>query len=262
MPFPLTQRIIYKNNPLDRVICQLRFPPILKIESEVPARFQEMIRQDFPNFSERVEFRIEVPNPMDAAPEVMGQLVKSSATKNYEFASEDAFWKVNLTRGFITLTANNYDRWENFRAKLLMPLQALTEIYAPSYFTRIGLRYINVVRRSKLGLSNVRWDELLKPHILGMLASPDLQGEITSCESRNDIDLKELRGTVRIVTRFVEAKDNGEPSYMIDSDFFSASKIQVGAALESLDAFSLKGTTLFQWCITERLHRAMEPSNL
>lgn len=262
MPFPLTERIIYKNNPLDRVICQLRFPPILRIESEVPARFQEMIRQDFSNFSERVELNIEVPNPTEAAPEALGKLVKSSATKNYEFVSEDELWKVNLTRNFISLTANNYDRWENFRTKLLIPLQALTEIYGPTYFTRIGLRYINVVRRSKLGLSNVRWDELFKPHILGMLASRDVQDEITTCESRYDIELKELRGTVRIVTRFVEAKDNGEPSYMIDSDFFSTNKVHVSAALENLDSFSRKGTTLFQWCITERLHIAMEPETL
>ena len=54
MPFPETsQKIIYKKNPLDRVICQLRFPPILKIDTELPDKFQESIRNDFPEFQEK-----------------------------------------------------------------------------------------------------------------------------------------------------------------------------------------------------------------
>jgi len=32
MPFPEVKRVIYEHNPLDKVICQLRFPPILRIE--------------------------------------------------------------------------------------------------------------------------------------------------------------------------------------------------------------------------------------
>ena len=61
MPFPNVPRVTYRNNPLVQVICQLRFPPILKIDAEVPADFQESIRKDFPKFSERNEFRVELP---------------------------------------------------------------------------------------------------------------------------------------------------------------------------------------------------------
>ncbi|MCH7755956.1 TIGR04255 family protein, partial [candidate division KSB1 bacterium] len=55
MPFPEVKRVIYKKNPLDRVICQLRFSPILKIDAEIPAEFQDMIRADFPNYSEKTD---------------------------------------------------------------------------------------------------------------------------------------------------------------------------------------------------------------
>ena len=46
MPFPVTKRIIYKKNPLVEVICQLRFPPILSIDTEIPARFQGAIKKN------------------------------------------------------------------------------------------------------------------------------------------------------------------------------------------------------------------------
>ena len=59
MPFPEVKRIIYKKNPLDKVICQLRFPTILKIEKEIPAEFQERIRKEFPNYSESTEWNVD-----------------------------------------------------------------------------------------------------------------------------------------------------------------------------------------------------------
>ena len=51
MIFPDTPRETYRHNPLKEVICQLRFPPILKITTASPAEFQEKIRSNFPLYS-------------------------------------------------------------------------------------------------------------------------------------------------------------------------------------------------------------------
>ena len=61
MPFPEVERVIYARNPLDQVVCQLRFPPILKIDAEIPAGFQDRVREDYPNFSETSGWQLEVP---------------------------------------------------------------------------------------------------------------------------------------------------------------------------------------------------------
>ena len=45
--FSTETRCIYKKNQLAEVICQLRFPEILTIETTIPAQFQEAIREDF-----------------------------------------------------------------------------------------------------------------------------------------------------------------------------------------------------------------------
>ena len=60
MPFPPAQRVLYNKSPLEQVICQLRFPPILRIDSDLPADFQDRIRNQFPNFGEASEFKLEV----------------------------------------------------------------------------------------------------------------------------------------------------------------------------------------------------------
>ena len=41
-------RFIYSSNQLGEVICQLRFPDILSIETKLPADFQDAIRAEFP----------------------------------------------------------------------------------------------------------------------------------------------------------------------------------------------------------------------
>ncbi len=69
MPFPSANRVIFKRNPLKEVICQLRFPPILKIDSEIPANFQDLIRNEFPKYKETGEQReIPIPNPDELEP--------------------------------------------------------------------------------------------------------------------------------------------------------------------------------------------------
>ena len=48
-------RQIFKRRQLLEVICQLRFPDILKIESTDPAEFQDRIRGEYPQYQKKVE---------------------------------------------------------------------------------------------------------------------------------------------------------------------------------------------------------------
>jgi uncharacterized protein (TIGR04255 family) len=260
MPFPETQRVIYQKNPLDQVICQLRFPPILKIDTEIPAIFQEKIRKDFPNFTET---KLEIPlNATGKIPIDISSILQSSGTKNHEFSSEDGSWKINLTRTFLAITSNDYSRWENFVDKINLPLSALIEVYSPGYFSRVGLRYINIIKRSSLDLDNVDWNDLIKPYILGILGSTNVGKNVKNFENKYEIVLSDKKSIVRIVTKFVVAKDNGETCYSIDSDFFNTSRTDIDNVMQILNFFNSRGSRLIQWCITNRLHEAMKPQEL
>lgn len=264
MPFPEAPRVIYKKNPLDRVICQFRFPPILKIETEVPAKFQEDIRVEFPEFKEKLETALPMPKGihLEIPMEVLRQVVPSS-TKNYEFESGDGVWRINLTRTFLALTCTKYERRSLFQEKLARPLKSLIEIYKPAYFSRVGLRYIDIIRRSVLGLDKVAWKELLQPHILGLLGTPDdVSQNIQNLEAKYEIRLEDGSSMARIVIGLVDWPERNEECFMIDTDFFNTGKIATPDVMGKLDYFHTRGSRLIQWLITERLHKAMDPEEL
>jgi uncharacterized protein (TIGR04255 family) len=243
------------------VICQLRFPPILKIDAEIPAAFQDSIREDFPDLKESSAWKMEESQgvkgtiPLD----VFRQILQSLPEKNYEFSSENGQWKLNLTRTFIALTANSYERWERYREKLERPLKSLVEIYSPSSFSRVGLRYIDVIKRSKLQLCDVDWNELLQPYILGIRSSAEVGKYVQNIQSQYEVRLSDRESVVRIITKLVEAPEGGEECYMIDSDFYKIGKIDIDTAVNRLDYFNVRASRLIRWCITERLHQALGP---
>jgi uncharacterized protein (TIGR04255 family) len=261
MPFPDAARVIYNKNPLAQVICQVRFPAILKIDSEIPAVFQERIRQEYPIFNQTIPITLQVPENLKGQipPDAFGKLIDTSGMKNQEFSTEDNQWKVNLTRSSLALSATNYRRWEQFRTRLETPVRALLETYSPAYYTRIGLRYVNIIRRSLMDLAGVSWSELIEPHMLGPLSSPTVADRIKSSQSINEILLADDVSTVRIMTALVPAEPGGELCYVIDGDFFNEEKTGLQAAFEKLDFLNLRASRLIRWSITDRLHQAMEP---
>jgi hypothetical protein len=50
MPFPAAERVTFQKNPLNEVICQLRFPPILKIDHHEPGRMSMVFRSALRSF--------------------------------------------------------------------------------------------------------------------------------------------------------------------------------------------------------------------
>jgi len=183
--------------------------------------------------------------------------------KTYQFSSDDDVWQINLTRSSISLTTTGYETWEKFRERLVGPLSALRDVYGPASYSRIGLRYVDVIMPSELGLAEVDWTELLQPHILGPAASRGVGAAVYAFESVSEIRLEDGRSVVRLISRMVEAKhDTEEQCYMVDSDFFNNDRTPLEEAMDKLDYLGERGSRLFRWCITKRLYKAMEPESL
>jgi uncharacterized protein (TIGR04255 family) len=260
LPFPASPRVVYEKNPLVVVICQLRFPPILLIDAELPARYQDRIRGQYPLLEEKpgIELPPEVPKIFAAE---FGQ----SAWKNYNFSSTDGSWTVNLTRDFLALTARKYQKWEEFWQHLAEPLAALVEIYKPVYFTRLGLRYQDVIRRSSLGLVQPPsppqpWSDLLEPYILGPLARREIAGETDTHRGEFRVALPDSAGSAHV--RHGLMRLDGEECYAIDTDFYDERQTQIGDAHVRLDNLKRQAGRLFRWCIKDSLHRALGPREI
>lgn len=255
--FADSPRVIYKKNPLINVTCQLRFPAILRVDLELPARFQEQVRSEYPIYQEQLG-PFQPVAPAEASPAVAGQLsFTAKRVTNHNFVSADRAWFLGLTRDSIALTTPSYTRWEDFLEHLRLPVLALRECYAPAFFTRIGLRYQDLIQRSKLGLSDQPWSALLKPHIAGALGVSELAPRISGMLTQLQIDL--VPGRLTINHGLAEVQDK-EECYLIDNDFYIEQQTDVDACFPILQDFNKQSGRLFRSCINERLHVAMEPS--
>lgn len=262
MLFSEYERCAYARSPLVEVICQLRFPAILSINSKEPAEFQEAIRKDFPRYTARQE---------QPAPKLIGlggptpKLEPQPPVTNYNFISVDGAWKINLTSTFIALSTLRYQRWEQFAHQLDKPLAQFIQIYQPAFFERIGLRYVNAVSRRALGLEDLLWDDLFQGPYLGILGEPDVEeSDVTKCS----IDIESvLAGGCRMKVHAGPGLINGgkvdkEVKFILDGDFSAAGNLtaeQVPNRLEDLHRYAVR---LFRGAITTELHNAMGPAPL
>lgn len=244
-------RCIYRKNQIAEVICQLRFPEILAIEATPPAQFQDAIRSRFPVFSRRQEPGH--PSGGSGAPTII----------NYQFASADGIWRINLTASFISLSCSRYVRWEEFAQQLDLPLTAFLRIYHPEQFDRIGLRYVNFISRSALGLDAVPFAKLIAPCYLGPLA---VEGVSETATVRCSVDFDTaLKGGCRVKYHAgpgmvkVHGVPDNEVKFVLDQDLYMPGKIPVNLSAGALHTLHGQAYPLFRAAISDRLHDAMQP---
>jgi len=254
MQFPDSPRVKYRNNPLVEVICQLRFPKILRIEAEIPLAFQEAIRAEYPVF-----------NTTQSVPLLIGissvsQSTFANQSRAYEFVNQKGDWKISLTSDFISLSTVDYQCWEEFRERLSNVISVLDEHYSPPYFVRTGLRYQDFISRSQLRIENSPWQNLFKASLLGILTTNELkQEDIIESLSIFACRLDFAEAMVRVQHGTGQKEDTKEIGYLIDSDFFTDSPMETKDVATTLELFNQEAGRLFRWCITDELQQALEP---
>ena len=255
--FSNEERCLYAKSPLIEVICQLRFPTILKIENQAPYEFQELIRADYPNYSVKEERQ----NAQNGA---------QTTAKNHQFISLDGGWKVNLTKDFVSLSSHRYTRWEDFAKRLDRILANLIGVYHPACFTRVGLRYINAFNPRLLELEGTPWRELITPGYLGLMADEDVPENAFSKNEQNinvalpggsRANIKSGKGMLRKVDNRTRAVAD-EPVYMLDIDVYMEGNNELSHIAPALNIVHSNADSLFRGAVTETLHDAMEPQLL
>ena len=250
-------RCLYRANQLAEVICQLRFPEILSIEANAPVAFQEAIRADFPQFQRRQE----APAPKITGAPGRFSLENQPSTINYQFASADGVWRVNLTSKFISLTCGKYTCWEDFAGQLDKPLAAFIKIYKPAYFERVGLRYLNFISRSQLGLEGTPFSQLIAPCYLGPLAEEDV-AEPSASRCSVDAEMA-IRGGCRVKLHAGPGlvKRNGqedkEVKFIFDQDLYMPGQLPINLSAGALQTLHNQAYSIFRGAITDTLHDAM-----
>jgi len=261
-----SERVIYKKTSLIQVVCQIRFPRILSINEKAPTDFQEQIREQYPLYNVAVEQQQQVFVPMDV--KVSFPSTWNEWSKIHTFSSQDKAWAITLTSTYLALTTSAYKRWEDFLEHLTRSLEALKQIYKPAFFERVGLRYVNAVRRSQLLMDeSTPWKDLIEPFALGFLLNDSFASEeVISYVSTTEVKVgKDALARINTSTGYMETEmrqPKPELSFIIDSDLFFGVRKRLDEIYEALPYLNQWARKLIQSIITEKLHNAMEPEKI
>ena len=262
--FPDSPREEYRNNPIEEVICQFRFPSILKIGTTAPAEFQDSIRRQFPLYQ-----------PQDALPPMPEQvrgvlsqlgienLLGSQFPSVHQFVTEDGTSTVSLQTDFIALRVTKYERWEVFREQLESIERSFRNIYEPQFYSRVGLRYRDVIVRENLGLDGVAWSELLNRDLVGFYGQYGASELVTQAVAATQMKLPNVENAQITLQHGLQAQTDETPSiYFIDTDIATEQRTELDDAFLLLDQFNRAAGNIFRWAISDILRDAMEPAPL
>ena len=239
--FPQREDVRLERAPLAEVICQVRFPPILRIASEQPVAFQEWVREQFP--------QLEVEQGVLVHMEPLGATPPSAKPEPriFRFKSPDGNTTVSLALNFYALSTTSYTHWKDFLELLQLVNEAAREVYNLPYAVRVGLRYINRLTFENTGTSSVRelW-EILRPELTALLRKDCWDEPVEMLNQLLITGEENERLTLRSGFRGEE-----EPVFLLDFDYYAEGNIP----LENLSALCQRYHDViynaFRWCIRE-----------
>lgn len=142
--------------PVIYVLCQVRFPVLLKMDKHVPD-IQEALRKDFPRFARESVRSLELSGVPDGDP-----VVSQSVEDRWTFMNKNRDAGFILRGGDLVFHTSAYTRFSDFSDQLAIGLRALGSIDI-GLVERIGLRYVDYL--TPMNGKEVR--DYMKPSMLG-----------------------------------------------------------------------------------------------
>lgn len=240
--FPHQPDIRLANAPLAEVICQVRFPPILRIADEDPSGFQERIRNRFPLVELEHGLLVRLPG-LGAK----GEPAAEPQTRIFRFHSQDRLTAVSLAVDFFALSTKAYVDWDSFADNLRLATRAVTQVYRPTYATRIGLRYVNQFTRANTGCETIReLLEILRPELTAH-AHNEIWGDAIQMDCR--LLLADEPAKLTLGTRY--AQEDGEPVFVLDLDYYVEGQLSLKRLVEQCAKFNQVIYRAFRWAIRD-----------
>jgi len=223
----------YKRNFLHQAVCELRFPTLMELgEPRPPADLVKALRKEYPY----LELANEVSLGIGAN--------SSNNTHTHIFRSTKLTWTVSLKQSSLSVETTAYTDYAHMKERVLRIVEAASKIIDSDFFTRIGLRYINIIDSSNnpvLGWVNPELvGPLLSGHFKGIheyAGKLQLAADDGGCLLQHGIVLKQKQAAGETI-----------PQYLLDIDVFR-NEIQLSNTGEALDAMHAQAFDVFDWAI-------------
>jgi uncharacterized protein (TIGR04255 family) len=251
--FPAVEDVHLENAPVREVICQVRFPTILRITREEPVEFQERIRKRFPVLEAERQVVIETEGMKP------GGRAKFPPTV-FRFHNRNRTQSVSLAPDFYALSVTDYKHWTDFSACLDHIARAAQEVYTIPYATRIGLRYINVLGPTFAGANefsevlDLLRDELTVMLKTDVILSPKL--------AHHRIEM--LADSNQFTFRYGMIREGTppEPRFLLDFDHYAEGELDLDDLLSRCERYHRHIYNAFRWCIAENKLSFFQPASM
>jgi uncharacterized protein (TIGR04255 family) len=230
----------YRRNFTRQVVCEFRFPTLLSFgDPQPPKALVSALRKQYPVLELGKEVSI-------------GLGESGSPTLSHILKSPKLTWQVALKKESLSIETSRYVNYKEFRSRVAEVLQATIPLIDSDFFTRVGLRYVNVVTTDgKMPLSD--W---INPALVGIVEQHGfsginelagrlrLQGDDGGCFLQHGVKPKEPSP---------QSEDDSVavPDYILDIDTYR-DEVMTAEALSTLDGIRIQAYSMFQWAIGQR----------
>src|SRR5262245_19662984 len=250
----------FPNPPLRLVSFELRFPVRRRVATRpVWDAFEEALATELPIVELLVREEDERQLPVDRHEPVLRR-----TTVNRDSV-------VTLRYGGLTVETTAYDSYEKLRSCINAAIEALESLATVPSVTRLGLRYINEIRVSGVGLTIDSWRPYVNPALLAStdsgspagLSTSWLQGGLgfhsTDGPEHTYVQYAPLGSSSVEPDGVLQLQGLSGPCFLLDIDSFlvDSTKEPVAATrkevLSAVDRLHDSVEAVFEWSITESL---------
>ena len=237
---PAQSPVTFKQNFIKTAVCELRFPTLLELEVRPPHAFQARIRKIYPFYEAQVIEQVGASDPI-------------LHEQSYIFRSKDRHWTVTVKSSSIALETAKYESFEHFFERFSQLMDYARDLIDSDFFTRVGLRYINVV---PIGLPIEGW---IEPALIAPILS-GVTGDVRSYASVIHGQLE--RGGYSFRHGFKSAGDGGSvndsssETYNLDFDYFGEN-VEIQKVPDLVKYFHDMNFSFFYWCLGPKAREAL-----
>lgn len=238
--------VVFDHAPLVRVLCQIRFPPVLSLLTVAGVTgFQAGIREHYPTL---------LPAEPNAFIQVSrDQVGVETQPPVWRFVDQERQWTVGLAANFVSLETPTYTHIDEFLERFQHVLSVLHRTIRPATSLRIGMRKVNIIEvhgRDSSSLTGAVRRELLGP--ISVEGFPALiSGYFSQLVFEEEYNQLVVRHGLA-----AEDEDSDQESlrFVIDLDYFTERPYDVDGTdslVDLLRHFSDGMTSFFHWSVED-----------
>lgn len=223
----------YKRNFLRQAVCELRFPTLMELgDPRPPAILVAALRKEYPHLALSNEVTLGIGNGT------------AGSNNAHIFKSVKLNWTVSLKQSALAIETTTYTDFAHFKERVLRVVEAATKTIDTDFFTRVGLRYVNVIDINSVPMDGWVNTALVEPIRSGTFhgiheyaGRLQLTADDGGCLLQHGLRLKQQH-----------AGEDVPSEYVLDIDTFR-NEVTLDDTGAALDALHVQAFDVFDWAI-------------